>query len=71
MGYEIYPKYKSTKVLQKSLSFYSLILFHIKILNTHLLNLLEQINIFCSFFYINNESVIRYAVKKNMKKVYI
>ena len=57
---KMYPNLKVQK-FYKSLSFYSLILFHIKILNTHLLNLLEQINIFCSFFYINNESVIRYA----------
>lgn len=53
-------KYKS-QVLQ-NLKFYSLkILFHINLKNKHSLNLWNRRNNFCSFFYINNESAIRYA----------
>ena len=51
MGYEIYPKYKKTKFLQKSLSFYSLkILLSLK----HFLNLfgVEEIILLLSFILI-------------------
>ena len=69
----MYPKYKSTKVLQIfKFLFIKNSFFHIKILNTHLLNLLEQINNSVPFFYIIIVAVqIVHTVKKLIKKVYI